>query len=323
MIDFTRPRQRWPMALALGLSMCLHLLALLPAWPDAAPPHDTPLTVRLELATSSAAGAAPAAPPVAAPMAAPAALPVPVPGVVAAVAGMPAPPSVAAGGGVPGAALGAGQHTELLAEVQLRYATAMPPPVMLEYAVEGGGSASLRWEVGDDARYRLTMRGPQGAAGSSGSIGDSGIAPDEAWHEGANRTLLRFDRASHSLASTRSARSYPIIDSALDPWALLLQLAAVGAASPERLRAPIVFYVGGMEGVATVRFEPAGSATLATALGAIDTEHLVQTAPAGAGRLEVWLAPQHHYLPVQLRRVDANGRAVTHSVRALELLAPN
>ena len=313
-----RPQRPYRLALALTISTGLHLMAAALAQRGAplepVPLPGVPLHVRLD---------APAAAPAPAPAPEPAAAPVAASGAVQQAASAasseaaPAAPAGAAGSGVPGAATGAGEQLDLLAEVQLRYATSLPPSATVEYDVSAGGSASLRWEIGEDARYRLTLDGPGGQeAGSSGIVGDAGIAPEQAWEGNAR---LRFDRDARTLASNATARSYRIIDSALDPWSVLMQLCAVGAASPERLRSPVVFFVGGPQGVATVRFEPAGSAEIATALGPIAAVHLVQTAPAGSGRLEVWLAPQRHYLPVQLRRVAPDGSVVTHTARAITL----
>jgi hypothetical protein len=77
------------------------------------------------------------------------------------------------------------------------------------------------------------------------------------------------------------------------------------------------FYVGAGDDAGVVRFQVLGPEELDSALGRLASMHLVQLAVPGQARLEVWLAPQRHWLPVQLRITDADGRALTQLVTAI------
>ena len=295
------PARRRVLAGALLFSTGVHALLLWLSGRAGVPPAAAPLVPSIAVRLRE-----PAPPPAAA---APALTPRPRPSVRA--------PAPLAGFGV---AIGSGEQLADLSEVQLRYGTELPPSVELSFAVQGArsGVATLRWEVDATDGYRLEFRGPGHAASSSGVIGDNGIAPLEASDERNGSTRqTHFDRAARQLRFSATARSYPMVDSAQDALSVLMQLAGVGMANPQRLQQSIVFFVGGSEGAATVRFDPVGSERIDSAMGALDTEHLVQTQGAGKARLDVWLAPAYHWLPVQLRTTAPDGSTLTHTVTAI------
>ena len=101
---------------------------------------------------------------------------------------------------------------------------------------------------------------------------------------------------------------------------MLMRLAAIGLAAPGQLDAGIELQVAGANGIGTVRFENAGMETIDTALGAIECLHLRQQTSAGQARLEIWLAPQRSWYPLQLRLTAADGSVLTQTVTAISPL---
>ena len=252
------------------------------------------------------------------------------PAAPAAASGQPQAAATAPPGPVPApafaVAVAPGEQLDLMSEVQLRYPTTMPPSALLAYRVTGAGTgpgadtATLNWTVENGDSYRLDYEGPGQVTRSQGSIGDGGISPASASDEragGVQRTY--FDRAARQLAFSATHLKYPMIDSVQDRLSVLMQLAAVGLANPQRLAQPIVFVVGGAAGVATVRFDPAGSETIESGLGRIEALRFIVSGTPGAGRLEVWLSPSHHWLPLQLRSSAADGSVTTHTATRIEL----
>ena len=319
-------RRRYAIAAALLASGGAHALLLWMMGRHGAAPEAHPaaerIAVRLQaVRTAPTAPGSPAPERSPSPSPAPRSTPAPTPPrAPASIPTAPAPDPAPAGFGL---AIGGGEQLAEISEVQLRYSTSLPPPVELRYAVEGtqGGAASLRWEVDGADHFRIELRGPGQVTTSTGVIGDGGINPLEASEEqGGETRRTYFDRAARQLRFSATPRSYGLVDSAQDRLSVLLQLSGVGQANPQRLKQSIVFYVGASGGAATVRFDPAGSETIDSAMGALETEHLVQVGGPGQPRLEVWLAPARHWLPVRLRSTAADGSTQTYTVTAIDTL---
>jgi hypothetical protein len=75
--------------------------------------------------------------------------------------------------------------------------------------------------------------------------------------------------------------------------------------------------VAGEAGTSIVRFQVLEAESVATPLGRIEAWHLAQRAAPGQARLEVWLAPGHAWLPVQLRLTGADGATATQTLSAI------
>jgi hypothetical protein len=214
------------------------------------------------------------------------------------------------------------------APVQLRgrYRVRVPPPSLLTYAVTRtagaatapAGAGQLDWRY-DDKGYSLRFDGVAGSLSSSGAMGDAGIAPasaSEVLADGA-RAETRFDEQSRRIAFSGSGNNYMLAQGSQDRASLLMQLAGIGLAEPDQVKDVLEFYVGGATEAGVVRFQVLGEEQLDSAIGKLASVHLVQLAQPGQARLEVWLAPQHHWLPVQLRVTAADGSVLTQLVTAI------
>ena len=314
------------LAALVGLSLLLHLFAFV--WIDtlvtARPPVvGMPLALRLVRERAALAPAKPAPPkeqarPPATVHAAAPPLPAPAPAPEPAPVGDAPAPAVAAAA-TPG-----------IAPLQMpgRYRVRLPPSSTLHYAVTrtapgqpavAGEPAQLSWESGDKG-YRLRVDGVLGQLESEGDGDDAGIAPLQASEAGpaGGAQLTRFNRETRQIEHGALAASAPLLLGSQDRASVLMQLAGIGLAEPEQMQDTIDIVVAGTGSVRVVRWQVAGSEELETAAGVLATVRLVQLAPAGEARVEVWLAPQRAWLPVQLRVTGPDGTVANQMVTSIQ-----
>jgi len=207
-----------------------------------------------------------------------------------------------------------------------RYQVRMPPSARLRYAVtrsrpgrapQAGGEAQLVWESGG-GRYQLRLEGVLGLLESEGGGDDTGIAPTQAsehQEDGSDR-ITRFDRgAGHIVSETGSD---PLYLGSQDRASLLMQLAGMGIAAPEQMQGVIEVMVGGPDGTRAARFEVLGREPLATGAGSLQTLRLAERSEPGRRRLEIWLAPDRNWLPVQLRVTEPDGSVANQVLTGIE-----
>lgn len=317
---------------ALGaLSLLLHLFAFV--WIDtlvtARPPLvGTPLALRLVRERPAVAPATPAPPieqallPPAPAQAAARPRPAPAPSPQPAPASEALAPAVAAAA-PPG-----------ISPLQMpgRYRVRLPPSSTLQYAVTrtapgqpavAGEPAQLTW-ASTDQGYRLRVEGVLGLLESEGGGDDAGIAPLQASEASAagGVQLTRFNRETRQIEPGPLAASAPLRLGSQDRASVLMQLAGIGLAEPEQMQDTLDIVVAGTGGVRVVRWQVAGNEELATPAGVLATVHLVQLAPAGEARVEVWLAPQRNWLPVQLRVTGPDGTVANQLVTSIQSAPP-
>jgi hypothetical protein len=166
----------------------------------------------------------------------------------------------------------------------------------------------MRWKLDASVgRYWVELGSGSGSAGEIWT--GQGLAPLQHW-EAEPRMRLQFDRSDLRFRSElpdSKIDGQPISAGVQDRASWLLQLALLAAkAGPEAkvgdtLSIPIALH----DRVDTLRFTWAGAESVDTAVGAMTTHRLI-AAPAGfAQRIEVWLAPQLHWIPVRLYVVDS------------------
>jgi hypothetical protein len=310
-----------------GLSLLLHVLVLALLDTLIAPPPaqvGTPIALRLAQAPAAAntlpstapahpLGAAPSAPSTAAaalPAQPRAQLPAMQPLLPAADTALPAPASGAAPG---------------IAPLQMpgRYRVRLPPSATLGYAVTrtapgrapaAGEPAQLVWEL-QDGSYRLRLDGVLGQLASEGGEDDAGLAPAKAQEAGAagGVQLTRFNRAQGRIEHGVNT-SEALAQGSQDRASVLLQLAGIGMADPDQVQDTVDIVVAGSGGARIVRWQVLGRETLATPAGVLQAVRLAQLAPAGEPRVEAWLAPEHNWLPVQLRVTQPDGSVANQLV---------
>ena len=188
-------------------------------------------------------------------------------------------------------------------------------------ATRDDGSARLTWET-DGSSYRLELDGVLGHLSSEGGLDDMGVAPRRALEPlGAGRATTLFDRQQQMIVSAIGAWRAPLFGGSQDTGSVLLQLGGMGRSMETQLLSVTRIWVGGAPGARLERYRMMGRETIETGIGAIDAVHLVRLAPPDmpdAPLLEVWFAPAHAWLPVQLRLTTADGQVRTQTVSAIE-----
>lgn len=316
--------------IALGaLSLLLHLLVIdivarrtdwLTSGPSAAPP--APLALRLQPMEK----AAPDTPPVAAPdIIAP--VPTAPPRVSPRQAAAPAEPTDAplSRPAVTAPASRAADpivtDTAFVMEGQMpgRYRVIMPPSSTLTYSLtragQAPGVATLRWTT-DGSAYTVEADGVTGKLSAAGGVGDAGVKPDTATEKRAHGGDVVTTFGQDDIVIGR--RGYPNSVGSQDRASLLLQLTGMGLAEPDQMHGTIAIYVAAARTPEIQRFEIGDDEEVTTPAGAFVTRHLVQVVRTGEPRLEIWLAPAQHWLPVMLRQRDANGAVSTQTINRIE-----
>jgi len=193
------------------------------------------------------------------------------------------------------------------------------PPARIDYRLDDGASARLDWRT-DGSSYRIDVGGILGLLDSEGDLDDGGLAPLRAGEPaGPGRATTDFDRERGVIVSHLGGRRAQLAGGAQDRASLLLQLAGMGRADPDQLRGVLTFWIGAAGGARQERYEVKGMETLDTGVGALQALRLAQLAPPGAPRLEIWLAPDRDWLPVQLRLTMPDGAARTQTLAALDV----
>jgi len=307
-VFLARYRRLLPAGLA---SLLLHLLAI--AWADArlAPPAVTVgnPALALRLVDAPPATPAPQAPDLPAPeVATPDAAPVPAVDAPADEAMAPAPVPVTAP--PPPAAEGDLGPTRM----PNTYRVAPPPSGRIDYTVtrsapggaaQDAGKASMVWRS-DGNRYTVELDGVLGTLSSEGRVDDAGIAPDRARRAvGAGQATARAQGGADQLAPGSQ-----------DPASLLLQLAGIGLGDARQVRNELEFWVGDGGGAGVERYRVIGPERIETGAGPLDTVRLARITEHGAPLVELWLAPRHAWMPVQLRVTGADGAAATQTLAA-------
>lgn len=206
-----------------------------------------------------------------------------------------------------------------------------PPSARLAYAVSvqtrpdqppgSAGAAALDWQLGEHG-YLLQLSGASvlGEMQSAGQMADNGFAPLEARDGGG---VVRFDWTAATARFERGpllpAATLNVSADAQDRASMLMRLTGIGLGGANQFAHGVNLQVAGAGGVATVVFEQVGDGeeTLPTPLGTLAALHLRQQVAAGQDQLEVWLAPQRGWLPVQLRLSRADGSVLTQTVTAI------
>lgn len=153
---------------------------------------------------------------------------------------------------------------------------------------------------------------------SEGTIGDSGIAPVTSTERrrGRSQTATHFNQQEGKITFSSTDRSYPLALGAQDKATLPLQLAGIGRADPNQFVGDVEILVGEEREANVFRFIVVGQEEIETKLGKLMTWHLSRPPKPGSynSKLEVWLAPDREWYPVQIRNTEASGAVTTQIV---------
>jgi hypothetical protein len=158
---------------------------------------------------------------------------------------------------------------------------------------------------------------------SEGTVGEEGFMPALMTEKrrGRSLTATHFNRSNGRLSFSASEANYPLVWGAQDKASVPLQLAAIARGDPKQLSGNIDILVGEDRDASVFSFVVVGQEQIDTHLGRIATWHLTRPPKPGSysSRLDLWLAPDRGWYPVQIRNVEANGAVTTQTVNNIVL----
>ena len=220
------------------------------------------------------------------------------------------------------------------------YKVDVPPPadITLDVArldadgTRWSGQAILSWKHDQAGAYRVRIeagirivfaRVNLVVLTSEGQLGGAGLAPVKMTEKRRGRALTatHFDWPENKLTFSGSQASYTLQPGAQDKATVPLQLAAIARGDPAQLDGEIDMFVGEDRDGSVYSFQPAGREEIDTPMGRLQTVRLTRPPKPGSyrSRLDIWLAPAHGWMPVQIRSSEANGAVTTQTVNNIAM----
>ena len=191
------------------------------------------------------------------------------------------------------------------------------------------GELTLSWKFGE-GRYRLDSfaqgSGLFAIAGSyvqisEGEVAADGLRPAMYSRERRNKKdTAEFNWAENSVRFTDKGGSHSeaLPAGAQDLLSLLFQLAFV---PPQADKLSVIVSNG--RKLETYAFERAGDEVLDLQGGKFHTIKIVKARSGDDDAMEVWLALEHHYLPVKIRVTDKKGSVIEQTLTAMKIVDAN
>ena len=220
-----------------------------------------------------------------------------------------------------------------------QYAVRAPESVRIEMALvrtkpdasQNHGIGSIIWTV-KDGRYSMSIE-----AGldllitsfnlykmtSEGRLDKFGITPEISTEARRTRasTATHFHHDDKTISFSSSSKIVAMDDGAQDKASFLMQLAAIGYADEKQIFAgkEIELQVAEEKDAALFHFLVIGKEELNTKLGKMPTWHLLRAPKPGTynSQLDIWLAPELGWYPVQIRNTEKNGTITEQTVTKL------
>ena len=208
----------------------------------------------------------------------------------------------------------------------------IPAPVFLKYQVLGMSKqmnysawAEFSWQH-DGQRYDSKLEVGAFLLGSrsqtsQGTLGAEGLMPQRFGDKFRSEVASHFQRDKGVISFSTNAPEVPLLKGAQDRLSVVMQIAALLSADPER------YPVGTMLSFQTVATRDAEvwlflvekSETLKLPYGDVPTIKINRKPRKEFDQtIELWFAPSIDYLPVRLRVTNANGDFVDQQLRKVE-----
>ncbi len=162
---------------------------------------------------------------------------------------------------------------------------------------------------------------------SDGLIGENGLMPSMSTDTRRNRasTAIHFNHKEKSILFSSSNKTITMEDGAQDAISVLMQLASIGNSDPKQLSQGKEINIQVAEGrdAAIFTFQVLEDEELDSVLakggGKLRTVHLLRPPRPGSynSTLEIWLAPELSWYPVQIRNTESSGTVTNQRVVAI------
>ncbi len=195
------------------------------------------------------------------------------------------------------------------------FATRLPPAVVMRFELRRGaltGDGELVWRPRPDG-YTMAMNAtafsiPLITWGSEGLLDSDGLAPERFIDRRRARDVrsANFQREAGKISFSGPAIEYPLLPGAQDRLSWMVQLPAIVAAAPASFTAGmrIPIFVVGARGDADVwTFVVEDIEAVEVVGGRVDNALRLLREPRKPfdTRVEIWLDPARHHLPVRLK----------------------
>lgn len=156
---------------------------------------------------------------------------------------------------------------------------------------------------------------------SSGAVTPSGLRPelfDYGRLDDASKNVnAEFDWSAEQLRMAFEGRTQtvPLLRGTQDRLSLMYQFMFLPL---DKLKL-VAFPMTNGRKIETYRYQVAGSEPIDTPLGRMNALHLVKQREPGDNAVEVWLAPEHSFMPVRLVIVESDGSRFEQVITRLEL----
>ena len=164
---------------------------------------------------------------------------------------------------------------------------------------------------------------------STGRFGPQGFEPEhfQTRKNGqATDENVDFDREKKIIRLSRNTREHTLLAGSQDLLSFHFQLAYLLQAftqAPEEVLPSLVLPVATGKRYDTYRFTLEGEETLPSLNGDMETLHIrARASNPGADTTDIWLARQHHWLPVKIRFTDRNEDVFEQVLDTLTLRPP-
>lgn len=210
------------------------------------------------------------------------------------------------------------------------YRTEMPPAATLRYLLQRGllrGDGELHWRPGD-GRYEIRLEGRVAGLAiltqvSTGGFDAAGLAPLRYTDQRPRRGVqaANFQRDVGKITFSGPSTEFPLVPGTQDRVSWMIQLAAAVAADPQRAApgARTEFEVSGARADVDVwTFRSLGAETITAGGAPVSALHFIRE-PRSAydTRVDVWLDPQQHHLPVRAALRNGDGEPLELVLREL------
>ena len=212
---------------------------------------------------------------------------------------------------------------------------ALPPSSLLRYDLSGQekglsyyASGELSWQHNPQA-YALSLSVKAFLVGSRhwrslGDITAAGLAPRRFSDSWRGERASHFDRDKNRIVFSGNAPEAPLLAGAQDQISLYVQLAAAMNGSPER------FAPGTRLQIQTITLRDAlpwtltleqNEALTVEGQSVMAAKWVCQPRNRFDAKVEFWVTPQHHWLPVRIRITQVSGNYIDLQLRSHETLA--